>query len=74
MLYVKIDLEKNKENLQAVLAALAEFDIASASWEDSPGTVDVSVDPKLRAASKGGDLGAAVSAALDQAHRRRNNG
>lgn len=73
MLYIKIDIEKNKENLQAVMAALAEFDIISASWEE-PGAVDVSVDPKLRAANKGGDLSAQVSAALDQAHRRRGNG
>lgn len=67
MLVVRIELDKSKENYQAVMQALAAFDIASAAWEDGQqpqGNMSVSgkTDPN--------DLGAAVSAAVDRLRRR----
>jgi hypothetical protein len=34
MLVVRIEIDKSKENYQAVMEALAAFDIASAGWEN----------------------------------------
>jgi hypothetical protein len=66
MLVLKIELEQNKENYQAVLKALEEFDILSASWEDA------SAKPKVVVTGKtdDGDMAAKLSAALDRSHRR----
>lgn len=67
ILNVKIELDKNKENYQAVLAALAEFDIASASWEDA---LDYKVEASLSGKTDPSDLSAAVSAAVNQQARK----
>lgn len=68
MLVIKIEIEKNTENLQAALKALEAFDIASAAWEDEV-KVEQKIDAKLRT-GEAGDLGAAVSAAADRMVRR----
>lgn len=69
MLVVKIDTEKNKGNYQAVLKALEEFDIISASWETEQ-DIRVNIDPKLKSGATDGDLGAALSGALNSFIRR----
>lgn len=63
MLIVKIELDKSKENYLAVMNALAEFDIASASWDDG---VSPQVDYKVKSGQTDpSDLGAALSAATN---------
>lgn len=62
MLVIRLELEKSKENYQAVVKALEGFDIASASWEDevkqaAKSTQSGKTDP--------GDLAANLSAAVD---------
>lgn len=73
-LTVKIEIDKSKENYQAVIKALEAFDIASASWEDESKAPQVGVDYKIKTASKDGDPAAAVSAAVDRVKQRRQNG
>jgi hypothetical protein len=67
MLNIKIDIEQSKENYQAVVQALADFDIVSASWEgnqDGNHTVTVSgtTDPH--------DMGKNLSAIVDKLEGR----
>lgn len=62
MLVIKIELDKSKENYQAVVQALEGFDIASVAWEDgvqqaAPSFQSGKTDPA--------DLAANVSAAVD---------
>jgi len=65
MLYLKIDIEQNKENYQAVVNALKEFDIVSVSWEDGTnigvGAIS-SEEPK--------ELQDKLSAAVDKVKKR----
>ena len=64
ILTVRLEIDKNKENYRAVMDALAEFDIASASWEDR----HQEPDKRIRSGqSDPGDLSSAVSAAVTQA-------
>lgn len=65
MLVVKLELDKSKENYQAVMAALAEFDIASTSWEDG------SVNLDYKSGRTGDDLSSAVSDIISRAARGR---
>lgn len=60
-LVVKLELEKNKENYQAVLKALEEFDIASASWEDEVAAQQVQVTVPKDSADIGSKLSAAIT-------------
>lgn len=59
-LVIKVDIEKNKENYQAVADLLAELDIISMAWED-----DAS-ETKPRATGKPADLASSVSSAVDR--------
>lgn len=67
ILNVRIELDKSKENYQAVLAALEAFDIASASWEDR---LDHGVEVALSGRTEPSDLTAAVSAAINQHEKK----
>lgn len=67
ILTVKIEIDKNKENYQAVLKALEEFDIASASWEDDKAPA-VKVDQSARM-DKNVDPAGALSQAIDRVRR-----
>lgn len=71
MLTIKLELDKNKENYQAVLAALSEFDIVSAAWDDVENT-----ETKIAAKSgrSGEDLSSAISAAVNAFGNRRPRG
>ncbi len=71
ILTINIELEKSKENYQAVIDALAEFDIASTSWEDASKPVEVKADPSVRM-DKNIDPAGALSQAVDRAKRRAN--
>lgn len=69
ILNVKIEIDKSKENYQAVLSALEAFDIASASWEDK--ATEYKVETSLSGKTDPNDLSAAVSAAVDRQQRKR---
>jgi hypothetical protein len=64
MLIIKLDVEKTKENYTAAVAALADFDIASVSWETDP-----IVAQQVKGKSSD-NLSDAVSAALKLMERR----
>lgn len=67
MLVIRIDIEKNKENYQAVMAALADFDVDSTAWED----VNSQVKVEAKSARTGDDLSSAISAAINAVGRSR---
>jgi len=69
ILTINIELDKTKENYQAVMDALAEFDIASTSWEDATKKPEVKVDPSVRM-DKNIDPAGSLSQAIDRARRR----
>lgn len=69
MLTVKINLEKNTENLLAVLKALSEFDIETATWDDDP-KPEV-VEPRH---GKDADLGSSLSNSINRKHRQIRDG
>lgn len=71
ILTVKIEIEKDKDNYQAVVKALEGFDIASVAWEDESKAPEVAVDYKIKSAAKDGDPSATLSAAVDRVMRRR---
>jgi hypothetical protein len=68
VMVIKIDLEKSRENYQAVVDALAEFDIVSAAWETERTTAPVAQSGKT-----GDDLGANLSAAIGRVSKRQSN-
>lgn len=70
ILSVKIEIEKSKENYQAVVNALSEFDVSSVAWEDES-TTEVKVDPSVRM-DRNIDIAASVSQAIDRSRRRHN--
>lgn len=71
MLIVKIEIDKSKENYQAIVAALAKFDIASAEWETAQADV---LKPEIKSGhTDPSDLGTALSAATEFL-RNRNHG
>lgn len=70
MLVVRIEIDKSKENYQAVVAALAEFDIVGAEWQ----TEATQLKPEIKSGhTDPGDLGTALSAATEFL-RNRNRG
>jgi hypothetical protein len=62
MLVIKIDAEKSKENYNAAIGALSNFDVVSAAWEteDAPKVAD----PQIKSGQSGEGLSSAVSAAV----------
>lgn len=66
ILTVKIELEKNKESMQAVLTALSDFELSGVSWQDD---VQYKTEASLSGKTDPGDLSAAVSAAVDRQQR-----
>jgi len=61
MLVIKLDLEKNKMNYNAALAALSDFDVASAAWETDEPKV---APPAAKSGQTGSDLSSGLSAAI----------
>lgn len=68
MLTIKLELDKNKENYKAVMEALADFDIVSASW-DGVGSEEVKIEAK--SGRTGDNLSEAISAAVNAFGNRR---
>lgn len=70
ILTVKIDIEQSTENLMKVLDALKAFEVSSTTWGEPK--AEIKVDPP-QVTSRDGDPAAALSAALNNASRRRGN-
>ena len=59
ILVVRLEVEKTKENYQAVVDALAEYDVASVGWETDS-------KPAPKSGQTGSDLGTNLSEAINR--------
>lgn len=67
MLVIRLELDKSKENYQAAMKALEDFEILSASWEDEAAPVQTKITATIP--KDDGDLGSKLSNALSRINK-----